>query len=57
MGFPFGEASWTGVDGAVFMGFGTAMPGFYTFIAGVICAGALVYGQISEVRKTKAYKK
>ena len=28
MGFPYDEAAWSVVDGAMFMGWGTAMPGF-----------------------------
>lgn len=55
MGFPYDEASWSVVDGAVFMGWGSAAPGFYTLIAAVICAAALVYGQRSEAQKTKAF--
>ena len=29
MGFPYDEAAWSVVDGAMFMGWGTAMPGVY----------------------------
>jgi hypothetical protein len=57
MGFPYNEASWSVVDGAMFMGWGSAAPGFYTLIAAVICTAALVYGHKSEAKKTKAYTK
>lgn len=55
MGFPYEEASWSVVDGAVFMGWGGAMPGLYTAIAGIICVGVLVYGQMTEMRKARQY--
>ena len=57
MGFPYDEASWSVVDGAMFMGWGSAAPGFYTFAAMVICVAVLVYGQRSEAKKTKAFTK
>jgi hypothetical protein len=57
MGFPYDEASWSVVDGAMFMGWGSAAPGFYTLIAAVICAAVLVHGQRSEAKKTKAFAK
>ena len=38
MGFPYDEAAWSVVDGAMFMGWGTAMPGVYTAIAAAVCA-------------------
>lgn len=57
MGFPYAEADWAVVDGAMFMGWGSAMPGFYTFVAAVICVGVLVYGQMAEMKKAKAFDK
>ncbi|MDG1168467.1 MAG: hypothetical protein P8N14_04675 [Sulfitobacter sp.] len=57
MGFPYDEASWSVVDGAMFMGWGSAAPGLYTLIAAVICIAVLVYGQRSEAKKTKAFTK
>lgn len=57
MGFPYDEASWSVVDGAMFVGWGSAAPGLYTFIACVICVAVLVYGQRSEANKTKAFTK
>jgi len=41
MGFPYDEAAWSVVDGAMFMGWGTAMPGVYTAIAAAVCAYVL----------------
>lgn len=55
MGFPYDEASWSVVDGAMFMGWGSAAPGFYTLIAAVICVGVLVYGHKTEAKKSKAF--
>lgn len=57
MGFPYDEASWSVVDGAMFMGWGSAMPGLYTLIAAVICVAVLVIGHGSEARKSKKFDK
>jgi hypothetical protein len=57
MGFPYDEASWSVVDGAMFMGWGSAAPGFYTFIAAVLCAAVLVLGHASEKKKAKRFDK
>lgn len=57
MGFPYSEASWSVVDGAMFMGWGSAMPGLYTLIAAVLCVLVLVYGQSSERAKTRQFDK
>ncbi len=56
MSFPYESATWEVVDGAMFMGWGTAMPGFYTLIAAVICVGVLVYGNRSEHSRYSDYK-
>ncbi|WP_200880327.1 hypothetical protein [Thalassobacter sp. 16PALIMAR09] len=48
MGFPYEEASWSVVDGVMFMGWGTAMPGIYTAIAAIICVVVLFAGNRSE---------
>lgn len=55
MGFPYEEASWSVVDGVMFMGWGGAMPGLYTAIAAGICIAVLVFGQITEMRKARQY--
>lgn len=57
MGFPYEEASWNAADGAMFMGWGTAMPGFYTFIAMAICAGVLIFGHMSEKKRSSKFEK
>ena len=57
MGFPYEEASWSVVDGAMFIGWGSALPGLCTLIAAVICIGVLVYGQKSETAKTARFEK
>ena len=53
--FPYDEASWSVVDGAMFAGWGTALPGLATFAAAVICLAVLVYGQRSETAKAKRF--
>lgn len=57
MGFPYDEASWSVVDGAMFMGWGGGMPGLYTLIAMLICVAVLVFGQKTERAKTKQFEK
>lgn len=53
--FPYTEASWDVVDGAMFIGWGTSLPGITTFIAVVICVAVLVIGQRSETQKAKQF--
>ena len=48
MGFPFDEATWNAVTGAMFAGWGTSAPGFYTFIGLVACAVILWLGNKNE---------
>jgi hypothetical protein len=55
--FPYDEASWSAVDGAMFIGWGTALPGIATLIAAIICVAVLVIGQKSEAAKAKAFDK
>ncbi|MEL6617748.1 MAG: hypothetical protein AAFP16_02650 [Pseudomonadota bacterium] len=55
MGFPYDEASWSVVDGAMYMGAGSSMPGLYTLIAAAICVAVLVFGQKTERTKTRQY--
>jgi hypothetical protein len=55
--FPYEEASWSAVDGAMFMGWGTALPGITTFIAAAICVAVLVIGQRTESAKAKTFDK
>lgn len=57
MGFPYDEASWSVVDGAMFIGWGTAMPGIWTLIAAILCIAVLVFGQATEASKTSRYHK
>jgi hypothetical protein len=47
--FPYSEASWSVVDGAMFMGWGTALPGITTLIAAAICVFVLVVGQSRDL--------
>lgn len=55
--FPYDEASWAVVDGAMFMGWGGVLPGLTTLIAAIICVAVLVIGQRSESAKAKAFEK
>ena len=57
MGFPYDGASWSVVGGAMFMGWGSAMPGLYTLIAAGICVAVLLFGQKTESEKTKQFDK
>lgn len=56
-GFPYDTADWAVVDGAMFIGWGSALPGICTAIAAIICVGVLVYGQASEAKKTARFTK
>lgn len=53
MGFPGEVADWATMEGAIFMGFGTSAPGFYSFLAIAAAIGALVIGYINEKGKYK----
>lgn len=55
--FPYEEATWSVVDGAMFMGWGGALPGLSTLVAAIICVAVLVYGQKSESAKAKRFDK
>lgn len=55
MGFPYDEANWAVVDGAMFMGWGGSAPAIYTLIAALICVGVLVVGHRSEAKKAKRF--
>ncbi len=55
MGFPYDTADWSVVDGAMFMGWGSTMPGFYTVIAAVICVTVLLIGHATEAKKAKKF--
>lgn len=55
--FPYNEASWDIVDGAMFMGWGSNLPGLTTLIAAIICVVVLAIGQRSETMKAKAFDK
>lgn len=53
--FPYAEATWDVVDGAMFIGWGTALPGIATVIAMTICVVVLVIGQRSEAEKSRRF--
>ena len=53
MGFPFNEATWNVVDGAMFIGWGGSAPGFYTGLSAVVLV-VLLY--IANKREQSHYK-
>lgn len=55
--FPYEQATWDVVDGAMFMGWGGSLPGLTTAIAAIICVAVLVIGQRSEAAKARAFDK
>ena len=55
--FPYDQPTWEVVDGAMFMGWGGALPGLTTLVAAIICLAVLVIGQRSETAKAKAFDK
>ena len=57
MGFPFESATWDVVDGAMYMGAGSGAPGFYTFVAAVICIVVLWKGNKDEHERYAAVEK
>ena len=57
MGFPYSVGDWSAVDGAMFMGWGTVMPTFYTLIAMIVCIAILVVGDMIEKDHYEKLKK
>ena len=53
--FPYDTVDWSVVDGLMYAGGGTALPGICTAIAAILCVTALVIGQISETKKAKRF--
>jgi len=53
--FPYEQATWDVVDGAMFQLWGTSMPGIFTLIAALICVLVLVVGQRTETEKAKRF--
>ena len=56
MGFPFEEATWDGVSGAIFMGYGGAMPGLFSVISIGLCILILAKGYLAEKKSYESYK-
>ena len=56
MGFPFPEATWDAVTGAMYMGAGGNAPLIYTLIAAVACVVVLWLGNRSEHDFYKKHK-
>jgi hypothetical protein len=57
MGFPFEPATWEGVSGPIFMGYGSAWPGIFSVIGIALCIAALVIGQKAEAKSYGKYKR
>ena len=57
MFYPYAEANWEVVDGAMFIGWGTSLTGLSTLVAAAICVLVLVVGQKKETAKAKAFDK
>lgn len=56
MGFPYESATWEVVDGAMFIGWGTVMPGIYTAIAIGVCIYALWAGNRADQKSYRDYE-
>ncbi len=48
MGFPFDQATWDAVTGAMYIGAGGAAPAIYTLISAAMCIWALWAGNRKE---------
>ena len=48
MGFPGSEASWSVIEGAMYMGAGGGAPAVYTWISIAMCVAALFMGNRKE---------
>lgn len=56
MGFPFAEASWDAVEGAMYMGAGSSATLWYTLISAALCVWALYSGHRKEHSLYDDYK-
>ena len=54
MGWPFEEASWNEISGAIYMGLGGSMPVIWTLLAAALCVIAIIVGMSHEL---SAYKR
>ena len=50
MGFPGSEASWSVIEGAMYMGAGGSMPAVYTWVSVALCVFVLWLGNRKEHR-------
>ena len=53
MGFPFEEASWDAVSGAMYMGSTGSAPAIFTVLAIAACVAVLFFGNRSEHNRYK----
>ena len=57
MGFPFDEATWDAVTGAMYMGAGGSAPFIFTLLSAVACVVALWLGNSAEHNHYKNHDK
>ena len=56
MGFPYDQATWDAVDGAMYMGAGGGMPALFTWISVAACVVMLWLGNKKEHSLYDGYK-
>lgn len=56
MGFPFEQATWDSVTGAMYMGAGGSMPAIITWISVILCLWALWAGNRKEHKLYNDYR-
>lgn len=56
MGFPYAEATWDVVTGAMYLGAGGASSFWYTLISAAVCVYALWSGNRKEQARYKDYE-
>lgn len=56
MGFPYSEATWDIVDGAMYMGAGGSSPGLWTLISVIVCIVLLWIGNRHEHKLYDDYR-
>ncbi|MFD0860218.1 hypothetical protein [Roseovarius aquimarinus] len=55
MGFPYENVDWAAVDGAMFIGWTSALPGICTVLAMIVCVAVLIFGQSTEASKMRNF--
>ncbi len=55
--FPYDQVTWSSVDGVMFAGWGTALPGLTTLIGAALCLMALIVVHISEAHRSARFSR